>query len=764
MDKHISLARELGYEGQELRDYLKRQQDLEREERLAQREYEKEKREAEQKDKEREEKDKEREQKDKEREQKEKDREQKDKDRELEKLRIEAEKLKIEAARKDKEMEMEKEIALKKIEAEVELKKIEAETTSHPWGPKEKSSNPRSPKLPYFDEHTDKMDSYLTRFESYALSNKWDPSMWASYLSALLKGRALEVFVRLSRDDQSDYGQIKEALLTNFDLTERSFRKKFRDCRPEKAETFRQFSGRLASYLDKWLGLAKVEKTYEAVCDFLARDQFLDCCSHELYLYLKPKPFKAIDELAHEADLFADAKGGVPLCISKGQHKSRGVDQAQPKVELKQDQRPVIQCKICGKPHPTYKCWNNPDNKKVASSAEFDSQYRGGNSNWGQDRNRGQVDQRDNHYNSHNDNNYRTVHQVNFCKINSDVGKGQDKFSFPSSSSEGLPHKDSKGTCHFPRSRLPTAIGTVNGKEIRVLRDTGCTGVVVRRSLVSDGQMLNKQSGVTLINNYKQRCPMARINIDCPFFRGTTDALCIDDPAHDLVIGNIEGSKFPDMTHFSSGVVNKKRSKKSRKDRKVKWADKFIRQHRQELCMMQASDAKLADIRRRVESGSVTKGRSFSSGETKFIRRNGLIYRHFKKNANVSLQLVVPSSLTHSVMNLAHESRKVVNHRGRKETISKVLDEFYWPGVCREVTQFCRSCATCQRTNHNIKVAMTHCCSVPQRNISSKEAVVSRTRRTESQTERRRSYGSGRRCPIPYYWRNMTVTESSSQC
>ena len=251
MDKHTSLAWELGYEGQELRDYLKRQHDLEREERLAQREYEREKREADQKDKEREQKD--------------KDREQKEKDRELEKMKIEAarkdkelKKLKIEAACKDKEMEMEKEVALKKIEAEVELKKIEAETTSHPWGPKEKSSNPRSPKLPYFDEHTDKMDSYLTRFESYALSNKWDPSMWASYLSALLKGRALEVFVRLSRDDQSDYGQIKEALLTNFDLTERSFCKKFRDCRPEKAETFRQFSGRLASYLDKWLGLAKV--------------------------------------------------------------------------------------------------------------------------------------------------------------------------------------------------------------------------------------------------------------------------------------------------------------------------------------------------------------------------------------------------------------------------------------------------------------------------------------------------------------------------
>ena len=460
---------------------------------MAQREYEREKREADQKDKERE--------------QKEKDREQKVKDRELERM-------KIEATRKDKEMEMEK----LKIEAEVELKKIEAKTTLHPRGPKEKSSNPRSPKLPYFDEHTDKMDSYLTRFESYAISNKWDPSMWASYLSALLKGHALEVFARLSKDDQSDYGQIKEALLTNFDLTERSFRKKFRDCRPEKAETFRQFSGRLASYLEKWLGLAKVKKTYEAVCDFWARDQFLDCCSHELYLYLKPKPFKVLGELALEADLFPDLQRGVPFCVSKGQHKSKSVDQVQPKEEPKQDQRPVVKCKICGKPHPTHKCWNNPDNKRVASSAEFDSQYRGGNSSWGQDRNRGRVDQRDHH----NDNNYYgTDHQVNFCKIdykNLDVGKGQAKVSSPLFSKGGLPHKDRKGICHFPRSSLPTAIGTVNGKEVRVLRDPGCTGVVVRRSLVSDGQMLNKQSGVTFTNNYKQKCPVARINIDCPFF------------------------------------------------------------------------------------------------------------------------------------------------------------------------------------------------------------------------------------------------------
>ena len=704
MDKIIDMARELGYEGQELRDFISRQQD-----------------------------------------------------RDFEKFKIEAER-------------------------EIAMKKLELESLSHSGGPKGAESNARFPKLPYFDEKTDQMDSYLTRFESYATACKWDPAMWALYLSALLKGRALEVFVRLSKDDQTDYEQIREALLNNFNLTERQFKRKFRESRPEKSETFRQFSSRMASYLEKWLAMAKVEKTFEAVCDFLARDQFLEIANQDMYVFLKPKSFKTLGDMARDADLFADASGGVSYCLASGQRDSKSSGQTH--IESTSVKRPKLSCNICGKAHSTHECWYNPDQKATSNVdvALVKPQYKGDNSNR-QSKSCGNYDGKiKGVLKGVQSNNYVTEHQVNFCKIkNAQSGKHiarvkrvhfaeditcsreyQTKLESPHSSKEESPHQDKEGACHFPRSRLPTAVGTVNGKEVRVLRDTGCTGVIVKRNLVSENQFIGKECGVTLINDSQHKCPVARINIDCPFFKGTTDALCIDDPAHDLVIGNIEGSKFPDMTHFSSGVVKNKQSRNDRrKDRKVKVADKFIRQNRQELCMKQASDAMLVDIRRRVESGSVTKGRS---GETKFIRRNGLIYRHFKKNANVSLQLVVPSSLTHSVMNLAHKSRKVVNHRGRKETISKVLDEFYWPGVCREVTQFCRSCAICQRTTHNIKVAMTHCCSVPQRNISSKEAVVSRTRRTDCQTERRRSYGSGRRCPIPYYWRNMTGTESSSQC
>ena len=67
----------------------------------------------------------------------------------------------------------------------------------------------------------------------------------------------------------------------------------------------------------------------------------------------------------------------------------------------------------------------------------------------------------------------------------------------------------------------------MNGKEVRVLRDTGCTGVVVRRDLVSNEQILGKELDVTLINESKQKYPVGCISMECSFFNGITEALHI---------------------------------------------------------------------------------------------------------------------------------------------------------------------------------------------------------------------------------------------
>ena len=45
--------------------------------------------------------------------------------------------------------------------------------------------------MPCFDERSDDMDSFLHRFEVYAVSQGWSKGQWAVYLSALLEEKAL---------------------------------------------------------------------------------------------------------------------------------------------------------------------------------------------------------------------------------------------------------------------------------------------------------------------------------------------------------------------------------------------------------------------------------------------------------------------------------------------------------------------------------------------------------------------------------------------
>jgi len=79
-------------------------------------------------------------------------------------------------------------------------------------------------RMPYFDEEQDFMDSYLGRFEHFAESQKWNKSHWAMYLSALLKGRALDVFSMMPAEQANDYDKLKDALLKRYLLSADGFK------------------------------------------------------------------------------------------------------------------------------------------------------------------------------------------------------------------------------------------------------------------------------------------------------------------------------------------------------------------------------------------------------------------------------------------------------------------------------------------------------------------------------------------------------------
>jgi len=67
-------------------------------------------------------------------------------------------------------------------------------------------------KMPYFDKERNFIDSYLGCFERFATCQRWNRRDLALYLSALLKGHALDVYSMLPAEQANNYNQLKAAL------------------------------------------------------------------------------------------------------------------------------------------------------------------------------------------------------------------------------------------------------------------------------------------------------------------------------------------------------------------------------------------------------------------------------------------------------------------------------------------------------------------------------------------------------------------------
>ena len=71
----------------------------------------------------------------------------------------------------------------------------------------------KAPVLPGFVDGKDNLDRYLLRFQRCATVAGWERSDWATRLSPLLSGRALDTYTGLSDEQARDYDKLQKALL-----------------------------------------------------------------------------------------------------------------------------------------------------------------------------------------------------------------------------------------------------------------------------------------------------------------------------------------------------------------------------------------------------------------------------------------------------------------------------------------------------------------------------------------------------------------------
>ena len=83
----------------------------------------------------------------------------------------------------------------------------------------------------------------------------------------------------------------------------------------------------------------------------------------------------------------------------------------------------------------------------------------------------------------------------------------------------------------------------------------------------------------------------------------------------------------------------------------------------------------------------------------RLVLRDGVLYRLWhvdSPNKDHKLQLCVPRSLIHTVLESLHDSL-VSGHFGYKRTLDKVRSRFYWHGLASDLEQYSTMCSACAR-------------------------------------------------------------------
>ena len=114
---------------------------------------------------------------------------------------------------------------------------------------------------------------------------------------------------------------------------------------------------------------------------------------------------------------------------------------------------------------------------------------------------------------------------------------------------------------------MPDLRGRVENRQVTVLRDSGCSGAVVKAQFVEKRQYLGKDGYRMMMDKTIRKAPLARIiMVDTPFYKRDIQALCLPESIYDLIIGNIPLAGLADKPDPMWTVASCKAQKEDKKE------------------------------------------------------------------------------------------------------------------------------------------------------------------------------------------------------
>ena len=668
---------------------------------------------------------------------------QRDKERQWQK---EQEEIAWQREREKREWEREeREFRLK--EQEIELQKLQLQSQNKSIGES----------TPYFDvtKHIrmvppfreQEVDKYFLHFEKVAKNCAWPKEHWTMLLQSVLTGKARDVYSELSAELSGEYDTVKELILKGYELVPEAYRQKFRNLDKNINKTYVQFAQEKEQLFDRWCLSEDINKDYTRLRELVLLEEFKKCVNTDIRTFIneqKPTDLTAAARLADEYSLthkFSTNKThnhsfprgnnpnhegrqpprnfprNYPENVNSLNNVSRFDKQNSRTQDFSNNNRPryipphlrplehktpfkPITCGYCrGEGHTMSNCY------RLKNKEPKERQ------------------------------NLKPTGVLSNNSINSKRP--------PVSDQQPLDHVDPimkvfrpflfDGSVSFQNSN-----STIS--HIKILRDTGASQSLILTNTLPFSEKSYSGKNVLIRGIDAQKytsVPLHNINLQSKLVSGDVQIGIIDtlpfDGIHLLLGNDLAGSKvnvdpilsdkpiisqspdpiediIPDL--YPSCAVTRamrKRQQNSENAHDLNISDTFLpklfndsRENNEALSTSNLITEQQNDPEISVLIKHAPDEADAADDPICYFMKNGMLMRKWRPStapANeewlVRHQIVIPKTYRSEVLSLAHET-PLSGRLGINKTYQKIITHFYWPGIRKDVVEFCKTCHTCQ--------------------------------------------------------------------
>lgn len=155
----------------------------------------------------------------------------------------------------------------------------------------------------------DDIEAFLTTFERLMGVYHVEETRWVAKLAPQLAGRAQQAYAAMSTDDALVYAEVKKAILRRYDISEETYRQRFRAARRKEGEPYIELATRMADLFRKWTADCD---TVEALTEKLLIEQLLNTMPTDLRIWLVEKKPTTSSEAGKLADDYVSARQRHP--------------------------------------------------------------------------------------------------------------------------------------------------------------------------------------------------------------------------------------------------------------------------------------------------------------------------------------------------------------------------------------------------------------------------------------------------------------------